>query len=156
MLRTKVISDCSTRRPISPPYFERDEVLRCGGEVHAARNSGDGSTEQATADSLSQAASMIASSTTAFTAKGGALPELTAMYFAGEPGIAEVMLVSGRTVIATHPPPTSIGSLLGRHLRGETGPVLLGRHRRDGGRLYLAFSGAARLQRRRHIVECGR
>lgn len=122
-------------------YFEREEVQRLGCDVQAARRSAQDAAETETSDPVSVAALWIANSSTAFAVKSSAIPEVTAMYFAGDEGTAEVTLVSGRTVTATHPPEASVGSLLNRHLRDSPDMLLVVRHSQDSSQLHLALSG---------------
>lgn len=121
-------------------YFERDQVLRCGSDVHAARISAEGTGELDTTDRVCVVGSLIACSATAFVVKSSAIAEVTTMYFSAAAGVAEVDLLFGRTVVAAHPSSTSVGSLLERHLGGDPDMVLLRRQHSDGGRLHLALS----------------
>ena len=57
-------------------------------------------------------------------------------------GVAEVTLVCGHSVVATHTPETTVDSLLQRHVGDSEGMVLVVRHRRDGSRLHLATNGS--------------
>jgi hypothetical protein len=122
-------------------YFERDEVLRFGGDMHAVRRSADENGEVEPSDPVSATASLIACSSTAFTVKSSAIPELVAMYFVSSSGVAEVTLLSGRSVVAMHPPQIAVDSLLLRHVANSSGMALVVRRRRDGSRRHLAISG---------------
>lgn len=121
-------------------YFERDEVHRWGAQLHAERICAHAGAGVHGGDPVAEAAALIAGSDTAFVVKSSAIPELTAMYFSCGDGIAEVILVSGRTVVTTRPPPARARPLLERHLRDDPVTVLVSRHRRDGSELHLVIT----------------
>lgn len=122
-------------------YFERHEVQRHGADIRATRTRTQGDGELSSRDLVSAVASLIARAAVVFVVKSSAIPELTTMYFPADDGVAEVDLVTGRTVVIPHTEPTSAGELLMRHLRGDPDMVLLRRQHRNGDQLHLAISG---------------
>jgi hypothetical protein len=123
-------------------YFERDEVQRVGRELHSARSAARRADDGEASDPIAATSSLIACSATTFVVKSSAIPELVAMYFVSNDGVAEVTLVCGHSVVATHTPETTVDSLLQRHVGDSEGMVLVVRHRRDGSRLHLATNGS--------------
>jgi hypothetical protein len=120
-------------------YFEREEVQSVGQQLRAARTTAHDKTVGAK-DPLAAVAEQIALSSVAFTVKSSDITELVTSYFVGDGGIAELALVSGRTVATTHPRDTTVGSLLQRHMRDCPDMVLIIRTSVDGSRLHLALN----------------
>lgn len=121
-------------------YFEREDVVEYGGQVHVARLSAAESAAEGAGDPVVLACDLIGRSAKAFAAKSSAIPGLTAMYFPAAGGVAEVIMVEGRTVVATHAEASHVADLLGRHLVQTPEMTLLVRHCVEHGRLYMAMA----------------
>lgn len=123
-------------------FFERDNVLAYGREVHNARTEAAASQDfPDSAAQLEAASQYIATSSTSFSVRGSSLPELTALYFVAPAGIAELAIIAAQTWVTIHASPAEPAQLLLRHIAPDAELVVFVRQKMPGTRSYLAIAG---------------